>query len=251
MTNAEQTLLHRFPKHRPELPPSFQAIYDEHLSENRRGATTATKLSSRLERWMHERAARALPGTKGPWRLLELGAGNLNHVSYEKNLVIYDVVEPMRSLYENVPELDEIDGVYDSLGEVPSAARYDKILSIAVLEHVCELPALVADAALRLGPDGVFFAGVPSEGTLLWTLGWKLTTGQEFRRRHGLDYSVLMRYEHVNTAAEILSVVRVFFEDVRLSVFGLSRGLSLYQAIEARRPRREDCKRYLSGLKKD
>jgi hypothetical protein len=73
---------------------------------------------------------------------------------------------------------------------------------------------------------------VPSEGTILWGLGWRFTTGLEFRFKYGLDYGVLMRHEHVNTAAEIEGVLRVFFMNVRRSVLGLSAGLSYYQFCE-------------------
>jgi hypothetical protein len=74
--------------------------------------------------------------------------------------------------------------------------------------------------------------GIPSEGTILWRIGWALTTGIEFRARHGLNYGVLMRHEHVNTASEIESVLRVFFKAVRREVYGVMPALSLYQFFE-------------------
>ena len=74
------------------------------------------------------------------------------------------------------------------------------------------------------------------DGTLLWTLGWRLTTGLEFRWKYGLDYGVLMRHEHVNTAAEIEAVLRAFFKSVRRSVFGIAPALSFYQCFECTSP---------------
>jgi hypothetical protein len=64
-----------------------------------------------------------------------------------------------------------------------------------------------------------------------------LTTGLEFRLRHNLDYGLLMRHEHVNTAAEIETLVGMLFEEVEIASFGLGRQLSLYRAMVARRPR--------------
>src|SRR5262249_17615936 len=129
-----------------------------------------------------------------------------------------------------------------------SNTHYDRIVSIATFEHLCELPAIVAQCGLLLGPTGELRVAVPSEGTVLWALGWKLTTGIEFRLRHGLNYGVLMRHEHVNTADEIASVLRVFFRSVRRSVFGIVPALSLYQFFQCQEPNRPNCADYLSSL---
>jgi hypothetical protein len=79
--------------------------------------------------------------------------------------------------------------------------------------------------------------GVPSEGTLLWRLGWKFTTGLEFRLKYHLDYGVLMKHEHVNTAAEIEAVLKMYFENVQRWVMGISPSLSFYQFFQCRVPR--------------
>jgi hypothetical protein len=84
---------------------------------------------------------------------------------------------------------------------------------------------------------------VPSEGTPLWKLGWMVTTGFEFRIRYRLDYGLLMRHEHVNTAHEIESLLRFFFSDIRCRVFGLCRSLSLYQSFVCRRPILSRCEK--------
>ena len=100
---------------------------------------------------------------------------------------------------------------------------------------------------MLLKKDGVLRASIPSEGTFLWALGWKLTTGLEFRLKHGLDYSLLLKYEHVNNAAEIEEVLEYFFADVRCRVFGISRGLSIYQFFACARPKLGRCREHLIG----
>ena len=87
-------------------------------------------------------------------------------------------------------------------------------------------------------------ASVPSEGTWLWTLGWKMTTGLEFKLKYGLDYALLMRHEHVNTAEEIEQVLGYFFSAVSCRVFGLSKATSLYRYYECRSPRLERCREF-------
>ncbi len=84
---------------------------------------------------------------------------------------------------------------------------------------------------------------IPSEGTALWTLGWKLTTGLEFKLKYGLDYGLLMKHEHVNTAAEIRDVLQFCFHDTQCSVFGVARSVSFYQYYECRGPRLEHCEK--------
>lgn len=72
---------------------------------------------------------------------------------------------------------------------------------------------------------------IPNEGTLLWKIG-TLLTGLEFKIKYGLDYQVLMRYEHVNTADEIENVLRVFFKIKNKKIFGVSPNLGLYRFYE-------------------
>ena len=110
------------------------------------------------------------------------------------------------------------------------------------------LPEVVARSVLLQNADGAFRAAVPSEGTILWTLGWKLTTGLEFRWRHGLDYGLLMRHEHVNSAREIEDVLRFFFSRIRVKVCGLARSLSLYQFFECHAPIRDRAAEVLADM---
>jgi hypothetical protein len=236
MTSPADALLARFPKQRPPLPQKFQDIYAAQYAENRAGESTAASLSQRLEAWMHRQvAADVRHGAAGA--TLELGAGNLNQLPFEPTTAPYDVVEPFAALFEGSPRLARVRDVFADLAEAPEDRRYARITSIAALEHIADLPAVLARAARLLEPDGVLRSAIPSEGGLLWRLGWTMTTGLEFRLRHGLDYGVLMKHEHVNQAREIEALIEQLFEDVRIRSFGLGRQLSLYRFIEARRPR--------------
>lgn len=237
-----EALLARFPKTRPPLPPRIAEIYARQYAENRAGETTAASLSQRLERWMHRQVAADATPAKAT---LELGAGNLNQLPFEPDGGAYDVVEPFAELFEGSPRLARVRQVYADVAEVPGNARYDRITSVACLEHICDLPVALARSATLLAPGGVFRAAIPSEGGLLWKLGWSLTTGLEFRLRHGLDYGLLMAHEHVNEAREIEALVRALFAEVTVRSFGIGRQLSLYRFIEARGPRQEVAEAWL------
>src|SRR5881397_549750 len=219
-----ETLLACFPKKRPDLPEAYRRIYVEHYRRNREGGSPATAISKRMESWMHRKVAEDVLRSGRDCRTLEIGAGNLNHLEYEPSVKHYDIVEPFADLYANSRHRSRLTNIYEDVAEI-SARRYDRIVSIATFEHLCDLPSVVARCGLLLEPRGDLRVAIPSEGTLLWTLGWKLTTGVEFRLRHRLDYGILMQHEHVNTADEIAGILQIFFKTVLRTVFGITASL--------------------------
>ena len=230
-----ESVLARFPKTRPTLPPKLQAIYTRQYLENRAGATPAASASQALERWLHHQVA--ADTRKGPRPTLEIGAGTLNQLNFEPANPAYDIVEPFAELYESSPLKGRVRSIFADVADVPAERVYDRITSVAALEHICDLPLTLARAARLLRDGGVLRTAIPSEGGFLWRLGWMCTTGLEFRLRHGLDYGLMMAHEHVNDALEIETLLRAMFEDVSVKSFGLGRQLSLYRFLAARSPR--------------
>jgi hypothetical protein len=230
-------LLARFPKTRPSLPPKLEAIYTQYYLANRGGETPASSLSQRLESWLHRQVAADVRGAIDPGATLELGAGTLNQLAHEPSGGAYDIVEPFQALFADSRWLGGVRDAFADIRDVPPGRTYQRITSIASLEHICDLPLVLARAARLLAPGGTLRAAIPSEGGFLWKLGWMATTGLEFRVRHGLDYGLLMAHEHVNNAREIEVLVRALFEEVEVKSFGLGRQLSLYRFLAARKPR--------------
>lgn len=226
-------LLARFPKTRTQLPPEYQRIYEREYTLNRSGLSLDTKISSQLESWMHKRVAR--PPQQGS--VLELGAGTLNHLRYEAVADGYDVIEPFTELYRDAKNIDLVDHFYKDIDEVPKDKKYQRVISIAVLEHLIELPKVVAQMVLHMRTNGTFHAGIPTEGGALWSLAWNTTTGIAYWLRNRLPYRVIMEHEHVNSAGEIESVVNYLFNDVSISRFPLPIfHASFYTYIEASGP---------------
>lgn len=242
---AVEGLLATYPRTRPSLSDAHSKVYAEQYRINRDGDTVVDGAAQKLEEWMHRQVARK---SGGP--ILELGAGTLNHIRFESGSGPYDVVEPFKALYEGRSEAAKVRNFFDRAQDVPADRSYRRIISIAVLEHLPDLPGDIARSALLLENEGVFQAGIPSEGGFLWWAGWRFSTGIAYFLRTGLDYGVVMRHEHLNDAPTILSVVRHFFDEVSVKRFPTPfHQLSFYAYVEGRGPRREVARRFLDKAK--
>ncbi|MCL2178226.1 MAG: class I SAM-dependent methyltransferase [Proteobacteria bacterium] len=236
-------MFENYPKTRQELPPDFQRIYNEHYKNNREGESTGSSLAQKMESWMHKKVAKDVKRTKKS--TLEIGAGTLNQLKYEKTNP-YDIVEPFTKLYVNSPYKAHVRNIYKDIDEIDISTKYDRIISIATFEHILDLPKVVAKSVLLLNKEGVLRVAIPNEGTLLWKLGWKLTTGLEFKLKYGLDYGILMKHEHVNTADEIENILYHFFKKHHCSCFGTGKILAFYRFYECFEPNVELAEKYLA-----
>ena len=236
-------LLSSYPRTRPALTAEHERIFAAEYRLNREGAGVVEGLAQRMEAWMHRRVAER--AGKAP--TLELGAGTLNHLKYEP-VGDYDVVEPFTELLSGSPWRQRVRRVYPSQNQISLRPTYHRIISVAVLEHMTDLPNELARAGLLLKPDGLFQAGIPIEGGFLWWLGWRCTTGVSYWLRNRLDYGVIIRHEHVNSASEILALICHFFREVTVLRFPFPHEqLSLYAYIEARVAERIKCEELLDG----
>jgi|SaaInlStandDraft_2_1057019.scaffolds.fasta_scaffold89746_1 SAM-dependent methyltransferase len=229
-----------FPKTRPFLDPKIKQIYDSQYLENREGKSPMSNIAQKLESWMHIQTSKAILKKS---RLLEIGAGTLNHLNYQQNYALYDVVEPYKRLIESSGKKEMINKIYEDIFEVTN--EYDCIFSIATLEHLTDLPRVVSKAATLLSKDGTFLAAIPSEGGFLWGTSWRVSTGVEFYIKHRLNYGNLMRYEHLNNYSEIESFLRLIFKKVDKKYLGIGGHLSLYQFFECSQPKLNECKNFL------
>ncbi len=238
-----------YPRTRPPLPPQQAAVYEHEYAINRAGTGLLYRVVHKLESWMHNKIA--AEQVTGP--VLELGAGGLTHIPLEPMATEYDVVEPVSSIVKGSPNFGRINRYYSSYEEFIQVAKsggphYAKIFSVAVLEHLADLPAVVAAAALSLGSGGSFQAGIPTEGGFLWGLSWRSTTGLAYRARNRVSYEPLMRHEHINNADDINAVIRHFFGFVTETRFPFpAKHASVYTYIRAVAPKVDVAVAYLDA----
>ena len=231
MTSDEYLkLLKKFPKVRPALNQEYKDIYKKYYTLNREGSGVMNFLSQKMETWMHKKTS----ATSGK-NILELGAGNLNHMKYEKFYDCYDIVEPFSDLYKNSRELPLVKNIFSSLEEISEDQKYEKIVTVATLEHLVDLPKEIKICKKLLKKEGKLQVAIPCEGEFAFKLRWMLTTGLSFKLKCKLDYSKFMEYEHVNNIDEILIVLK---NDFKITKFERSpfilpfKNLSFYAYLE-------------------
>ena len=70
---------------------------------------------------------------------------------------------PFKYLFEYTPEAKNIGTIYNDLRSIKGeTGKYNRIFSVAVLEHLTELSFAVAKSGKLLKEKGRFQAGIPS-----------------------------------------------------------------------------------------
>jgi hypothetical protein len=240
-------MFEKFPKTRSELPEEYQKIYFEQYKNDREGKTSASYLSQKMEAWLHRKIAADVKGINNK-STLEIGAGTLNQLKFE-NCRPYDIVEPFTGLYIDSKFINRVDEKYSDINEISYKKKYDRIISTATFEHITDLPKVVAKTCFLLNKNGKLRVSIPNEGSFIWKVGWKLTTGLEYRIKYGLNYEVLMKHEHVNTATEVEQVLKYFYRTTKCTCFGINKTLALYRFYECSVPQIELAEEYLATTK--
>ena len=109
----------QFPKTRTLLPKQYAEIYESYYKSNRNGDTAASGAAQKMERWLHRKVANDTRGLRGN-RTLEIGAGTLNQLHFERDFSHYDVIEPFSVLYSDSPNLHKVRKIYADISEVAS-----------------------------------------------------------------------------------------------------------------------------------
>ncbi len=110
-------MFEQFPKTRNPLPSEYQAIYESFYKSNRNGESAASGAAQRMERWLHKKVAADTRGLSGR-KTLEIGAGTLNQLNFERDFSHYDIIEPFKALYQDSPHLPKIRNIYSDISEV-------------------------------------------------------------------------------------------------------------------------------------
>jgi len=105
---------------------------------------------------------------------------------------------------------------------------------------------MVARVGQHIKPEGSVRIAIPSEGSMLWGLAWRCSTGIEFYLKYKQSFTPLRRYEHVNQWWEIRAVLKHFFKEVKGVYNGIGPRLSLYHYYECKNPDLARCQQVLN-----
>jgi SAM-dependent methyltransferase len=157
----------------------------------------------------------ALRSAAGACRTLEIGPGNGSHLKVEdlsahEEYVALELRPFLSQQIDQHPNLKVVVG--DCQDHLPyEDGAFDRVLAIHVLEHLDNLPAALQEVARVLKPTGRFSVVIPAEGGTAYALGRKATVQRRFEKRYNIPYREVIRYEHINTAREVLSELRRVF----------------------------------------
>ena len=204
-----------WPKPRPQLTSEQRAIYED-WNKQFSGFVLGEKYE-RVNRFGHEFAATSFaPGL----RTLEIGAGSGTHLSYETEGE-YAAVERSAEVAALIPQRDGLNVlVADCEQPLPyEDSSFDRVLAIHLLEHLYDLPGALSEVRRLLRRGGLFSVVIPCEGGIGHSLGRRFSSKRLFEERYDVPYEWLIRYDHCNSAREVITELRKMFSIKRREFF--------------------------------
>jgi SAM-dependent methyltransferase len=177
-----------------------------------------------VERFNHAYPLRQLPKMR-PFRTIELGAGLGSHVPYEDlSIQEYHCIElrenMTRELRRRYPNITAT--AADCQEHLPYPdAHFDRAVVIHVFEHLPNLPAAVAELRRVLKPGAIFSLVLPCDPGIAYGIASRISGERFFRKRFNMPYAWLKQREHINSPAEIFSVMKNGFQEMERSYFPL------------------------------
>ncbi len=197
----------RWPKVLPPLTDEQSRIVDDwyqHWLQLMPGRYSA------MERFNHGFPARQRrPGRRST--TLEIGAGRGEHLLHENlSEQDYHCVELREPLAAEIREQFPRVTVHaaDCQATLPyDDDHFDRVLAIHVFEHLPDLPAAAAQIHRVLRDDGRLVIVIPCDPGALYRVARFVSAERLFRKRYRQSYNWLIRREHINSPAEITSVL--------------------------------------------
>lgn len=211
----------KWPKRVPPLSAAQAAIADDFMKYWHQ---VLPKRYGAIERFNHTYSLRHLP-LAARWRTLELGAGVGGHLQFEPlDRQDYHCIELRESMAEEIrrrfPLVTTVTA--DCQQKIPyENAYFDRIVVIHVLEHLPDLPAAIAEAHRVLKPNGILSVVLPCDPGLAYEFARKISAERIFKARYKLPYRWFARREHINSPAEIMTVIGKYFEIFDTTYFPL------------------------------
>jgi len=211
-----------WPKLSPPLSERERAINDDWLRfwheilPNRYGM---------IEKFNHTYPLRHLPDQQR-FRTIEIGAGVGGHLDFEDlSRQDYFCIELRENMAAEIKKrFPAVTVATASCEERTDFADgyFDRAIAVHVLEHLSDLPRAIAELRRLLRAGGIFSIVIPCDPGIAYELARQISSARIFRRRYKMPYAWLMRREHINSPAEIISTLKDGFDEVDRTYFPLS-----------------------------
>ena len=210
----------RWPKTFPPLTADQKIVSDDFMKY---WHEVLPRKFGAIERFNHTYPLRMRPSA--PFRTLEIGAGLGEHISYENlDEQEYHCIELRPAMADAIrakfPRVNVVTGDCQRRGPFEDA-YFDRVLAVHVLEHLPNLPAAIDEVRRVLKPGGLFSIVIPCDPGLAYAVARKISAERLFKRRYRMPYDWFIRREHINSPAEILSVLRDGFTKLHRAYFPL------------------------------
>ncbi len=208
-TGTDLIWVEKWPKQRPKISETQQAIIDLHGTEWE--SSTSGNLGF-LEDFNHTYLAN---NCRMGGKTLEIGCGSGDQIPYE----VYDEYHALdirlghiKALLHKYSHVCTKATVGDCEKKIPYRANtFDKVLAIHVLEHLLDLHEALREVHRVLKPNGEFGIIIPCEGGLVRKLACKFDVKRLEQRKFGIEYDCYLRYEHCNNVWEIIEELDELF----------------------------------------
>lgn len=177
-----------------------------------------------IERFNHSYPLRVLPDSVR-FKTLEIGAGIGAHLAFEDlKRQDYHCIELRENMAEAITK--RFAGVTATVGDCQENLPYednsfDRVIAVHVLEHLPNLPGCVSEVRRILKPGGLFSVVLPCDPGFAYGLARKISAERIFRKRYKQSYKWFIEREHINSPAEILSLLDEGFNEIHRSFFPL------------------------------
>lgn len=209
----------KWPKQPEELSPELREKFEKWEADWLLHMHNAYGFVPRFNEVFLKAVASSLPPSP---MLLDIGPGRTDQVRRLFREAIYHCVDRRADFCEQIRKVVPAERVFnqDAGDRLPVPDRsFDAVVAIHLLEHLRNLPITLKEIRRVLKPEGYFFAVIPCEGSPLYSLGRRFSSARRFRQKFGDGFREIMRWEHVNTAWEVVEELKKEFRLVKRRMY--------------------------------
>jgi phosphatidylethanolamine/phosphatidyl-N-methylethanolamine N-methyltransferase len=160
--------------------------------------------------------------------ILEVGAGNAQHLKYLKSsFEKYTMID--LEIPENVIKNDKTEYVKGDIHQLPFAdCSYDKIILTCILHHLSDPVKALSELRRVAKDDGEITILLPSDPGLIFRFLRKIFADSELKRKKVKNIALLRAVDHRNHVASLISIIKFVFAKDKLKISGYPARIKLW-----------------------